>query len=149
MLVNLKVLKTEKTEKIMFALDQLYMELKTRILYTTTSFVLSFKFKPLAGSYHPLSFIRLGGYDYFLLLLSKLSIWFTEKTLLKNYHIYFWWIKVCRKLCHLIWGIIWWFDRSKNFEAMKAEKLSIPPRLSCWFTENTLMDKLCYLGLYV
>ena len=31
---------------------------------------------------------------------------------------------VCRKLCHLIWGI-WQFHRSKDFEAMKAGKSAI------------------------
>ena len=46
---------------------------------------------------------------------------------------------MCRKLCHLIWGI-WWFHRSKDFEAMKAEKLAIRPWLSCPYSENTLMD---------
>ena len=43
---------------------------------------------------------------------------------------------MCRKLCHLIWGI-WWFLRLKVFEAMKAGKLAIWPWLSCQYTENT------------
>ena len=46
---------------------------------------------------------------------------------------------MCRKLCHLIWGI-WWFHRSKDFEVMKAGKLAIQPRLSCQYSKNTLMD---------
>ena len=29
--------------------------------------------------------------------------------------------------------------RSKDFEAMKAEKLAIQPRLSCQYSENKLM----------
>ena len=46
---------------------------------------------------------------------------------------------MCRKLCHLIWGI-WWFHRSKDFEA-------IWPRLSCQYSENTLMDLPSSVGL--
>ena len=46
---------------------------------------------------------------------------------------------MCRKLCHLIWGI-WWFHRSKDFEAMKAGKMAIPPWLSCQYNENTLVN---------
>ena len=48
---------------------------------------------------------------------------------------------MCCKLCHLIWGI-WWFHRSRDFEAMKAGKLAIGPRLSCQYSENSLMDLL-------
>ena len=46
---------------------------------------------------------------------------------------------MCRKLCHFIWGI-WCFHRSKDFEVMKAGKLAIQPKLSCQYSENTLMD---------
>ena len=46
---------------------------------------------------------------------------------------------MCRKLCHFIWGI-WWFHRSKYFEAMKVRKLAIWPWLVCQYNENTLMD---------
>ena len=35
-----------------------------------------------------------------------------------------WQIKMCRKLCQLIWGI-WWFHWSKYFEAKKAGKSAI------------------------
>ena len=35
---------------------------------------------------------------------------------------------------------IWWFHRSKYFEAMKAGKLAIRPWLSCQYNENTLVD---------
>ena len=50
---------------------------------------------------------------------------------------FFWYM--CRKLCHLIWGI-WWFHRSKEFEAMKAGMLAIRPWLSCPYNEHTLVD---------
>ena len=43
------------------------------------------------------------------------------------------------KLCHFIW-CIWWFHRSKDFEAMKAGKSAIRPWLSCPYNEHTLMD---------
>ena len=46
---------------------------------------------------------------------------------------------MCLKLFHLIWGI-WWFHRSKEFEAMKAGKLVIQPWLSCQYNKNMLMD---------
>ena len=46
---------------------------------------------------------------------------------------------MCRKLCHFIWGI-WWFHRSKHFEAMKAGKLAIRPWLSCPYNKTTLED---------
>ena len=38
---------------------------------------------------------------------------------------------MCRKLCHFIWGI-WWFHRSKYFEAMKAGKLANITRIRSW-----------------
>ena len=79
-------------------------------------------------------------HDYFLLLLCKSSIWFTEKRIFKII-IYFFnmYIKMCRKLCHLIWGT-WCFHRSKYFEAMEAGKLAVWPWLSCQYTKNTLMN---------
>ena len=46
---------------------------------------------------------------------------------------------MCRKMFYFIWGM-WWFHRSKDFEAMKAGKLSIRPWLICQYNENTLMD---------
>ena len=46
---------------------------------------------------------------------------------------------MCWKICHLIWGI-WWFHRSKDFEAMKAGKLAIRPWLSCPYNKNMLVD---------
>ena len=49
---------------------------------------------------------------------------------------------MCSILCHLIWGI-WWFHRSKDFEAIKADKLAIWPWLSCQYIESTLMDEPC------
>ena len=48
-------------------------------------------------------------------------------------------MKICPKLCHFIWDI-WWFHRSKDFEAMKAGKLAIRPWLACQYNENTLVD---------
>ena len=39
-------------------------------------------------------------HDYFLLLLCKSSIWFTEQHIFKII------IKICHKLCHFIWGFI-------------------------------------------
>ena len=77
-------------------------------------------------------------HDFFLLPLCKSSIWFTEKHIFKII-IYFFntYIKMCRKLCHFIWGI-WWFHRSKDFEAMNAGK----SWLSCQYNENTLVDLL-------
>ena len=48
-------------------------------------------------------------------------------------------INMCAKLYHLVWGI-WWFHGSKCFEAMKAGKLAIRPRLSCQYSKNMLMD---------
>ena len=41
---------------------------------------------------------------------------------------------MCHKLFHIIWGI-WWFQRSKDFEAMNAGKLAIWPWLSCPYNE--------------
>jgi hypothetical protein len=49
----------------------------------------------------------------------------------------FWYIKMCRILWHIFWGI-WCFHRSKDFEAMKAGKLTIRPWLSCQYTKNML-----------
>ena len=77
-------------------------------------------------------------HDYFLLLLCRSSIWFTEIHIFKELSYIFWYIKTCRKLCHLIWGI-WWFHRSKYFEVMKAGKSAIRPWLSWQYTENTLI----------
>ena len=57
--------------------------------------------------------------DYFLLQLCKLLIWFTEQ------HIYVFKIVafflIHQKVSQIMsfWGI-WWFDRWKDFEAMKA-----------------------------
>jgi hypothetical protein len=58
-----------------------------------------------------------GGYDYFLLLLGKSSIWFIEQHIFKIIMHFFLYNKICRILCHLIWGI-WWFHMSKDFEAI-------------------------------
>ena len=44
-----------------------------------------------------------------------------------------------RKSCHFIWGI-WWFHKSKDFEAVKAGKLAIRPWLVCQYNEHTLVD---------
>ena len=53
--------------------------------------------------------------------------------------IYFWYIKMCHKLYHFIWGI-WWFHRSKDFEAMKAEEVGhsaqIQPKSQFLFHKN-------------
>ena len=62
----------------------------------------------------------------------------SEKHTLKLSHILLMSIKMCHKLCHFIWGA-WWFHRSKDFEAMKAEK-TIRPWLSCPYNKNTLLD---------
>ena len=35
---------------------------------------------------------------------------------------------------------IWWFLRSKDFEAMKARKSAIRPWLTCQYNENMLVD---------
>ena len=51
-------------------------------------------------------------------------------------------IKMCCKLCHLIRGIRRLFHKSKDFEIMKAGRLAIWPKLSCQYSENTLMDLL-------
>ena len=49
---------SEKTEKeTCFALNQLYIELKTESLFTSTSNVLSFKFKCLTAIYCIVKFI--------------------------------------------------------------------------------------------
>ena len=47
-------------------------------------------------------------HNYFLLLLCKSSIWFTEKHIFKIIICFFQYIKMCLKLCHFIW-IIWLF----------------------------------------
>ena len=75
---------------------------------------------------------RQKAHDYFLLLFCKSSIWFTnlQRFFFQNYHIFFWYIKMCHKLCHFIWGI-WWSHRSKNFEAMKARSANIT-RIRSW-----------------
>ena len=36
---------------------------------------------------------------------------------------------------HFIWGI-WWFHKSKDFEAMKAEKSAIQPKSQFLFHKN-------------
>ena len=41
----------------------------------------------------------------------------------------FWYIKMCHIYQKHFWGI-WWFHRSKDFEAMKAGKLAIWPKSS-------------------
>ena len=46
---------------------------------------------------------------------------------------------MCRKLCHFIKSIEW-FHWSKDYEAMKAGKLAIRPRLDCQYNENILLD---------
>ena len=46
---------------------------------------------------------------------------------------------MCHILYNFIWGV-WWFHSSKDFEAMQARKLAIPPWLSCQYNENTLVD---------
>ena len=61
-----------------------------------------------------------------------------QRNHVQNYHIFFKYIKMCCKLCLFIWGI-WWFHRSKDFEAIKSGKLAIRPWLSCPYT---LMDLL-------
>ena len=48
---------------------------------------------------------------------------------------------MCHKLSHFIWGI-WWFHRSKDFEAMKAGKSAFRPWLSCPYNEHMLVDLL-------
>ena len=78
---------------------------------------------------------------FYYYVLGKPSIWFTKKTLFQNYHIFFWYIKVCRKLCHLIWGLsgttleggwgppgIWGFrkeDRMRNRQPITNSPLGI------------------------
>ena len=73
-------------------------------------------------------------HDYFLLLLCKSSIWFTEQ--------------------HIFKIIIYIFDTSKcatnyiisfevYFEAMKAGKLAVRPWLSCPYNKHTLVDLPC------
>ena len=74
---------------------------------------------------------------FYYYILGKSSISCTRKHFFKIIHLF---IKMCRKLCQLIWGI-WQFHRSKDFEAMKAGKLGVPHSLSCWYTKNKLMDK--------
>ena len=46
---------------------------------------------------------------------------------------------MCRKLCYFIWGI-WWFHRSKHFDAMKAGKSAIRPWLSCPYNKHMLVN---------
>ena len=73
-----------------------------------------------------------GGYDYFLFLLGKSSIWFTKKHFFKIITYFF----NTSKLCHFIR----WFHRSKDFEAMKAGRSAIWPWLSCPYDVHTLLD---------
>ena len=35
---------------------------------------------------------------------------------------------------------VWWYHRSKDFEAMKVGKLAIQPWLSCLYYEHAIMD---------
>ncbi len=53
---------------------------------------------------------------------------------------------MCRILSHIIQGVKW-LHRSKDFEAMKAGKSVIQLWLSCQYTKNMLMDKLCFRPL--
>ena len=76
-------------------------------------------------------------HDDFLLLLCKSLVY--RETHFQIYCIFFWYIKMCRKLCSLIWGI-WWFHRSKEFEALKTGKLAILPWLSCQYNKNRVVD---------
>ena len=41
--------------------------------------------------------------------------------------------------------LIWWFHRSKDFEAIKSVKLAIRPWLSCRYNKNTLVDLLSFV----
>ena len=45
-----------------------------------------------------------------------------------------------RKLCHFIW-VIWWFHKSKDFQAVKAGKSAIWPWLSCQYNVKSSMNR--------
>ena len=80
-------------------------------------------------------------HDYFLLLLCKSSIWFTEKHI--KIILYFFNTSKCTANYFILFDVhIWWFHRSKDFEAMKAWKSAIRPWLICQYNENTLVDLL-------
>ena len=51
---------------------------------------------------------------------------------------------MCHRLCNFIWGI-WWFLRSKEFEAIKVEKSAIQPWMSCKYNKNMVVDLLSFV----
>ena len=79
-------------------------------------------------------------HDYFLLLLCKSSIWFTEQHIFKII-IYFFNTSKCAANYVISFEVYDGFiARSKDFEAMKTGKLAIRPWLSCPYNEITLVD---------
>ena len=88
-------------------------------------------------------------HDYFLLLLCKSSIWFTEKQIFKIIYFFNTSKFAAYWLGQFIWGI-WWFNKSKDFEDIKAGMLAMRPWLSCQYSKNTLMVRLpCKELIYV
>ena len=65
-------------------------------------------------------------HDCFLLLLSKSSIWFTEEHIFKIILYFFYYIKICRKFCHFIWGI-WWLIGQKILKLWRQESWPFGP----------------------
>ena len=76
-------------------------------------------------------------HDYFLLLHCKSSIWFAEQHIFKII-IYFFDTSKCATNYVISFEV--YDGRSKDFEAMKAEKLAIWPWLSCQYNKNVLVD---------
>ena len=78
-------------------------------------------------------------HDYFLLLLCKSSIWFTEKHIFKII-IYFFNASKCAANYVISFEVYDGFLGQNVFEVMKAGKLAIRPWLRCPSNEHTLVD---------
>ena len=77
-------------------------------------------------------------HDWFLLLLCKSSIWFTEQHIFK---IIIYSFNTCATNFVISFEVYDGFiSGSKNFEAMKGGKLTIQTWLSCPFSEHRLLD---------
>ena len=56
-------------------------------------------------------------------------------------------IKICHILYHFIWGL-WWFHRSKDFEAMKAGMSDIQPKCSPNLNSCSIKISHCRTSLF-
>ena len=73
-------------------------------------------------------------HEYILLLLCNINLVYTFSKLMYIFLIH----QNVPQI--MLFHLIWWFHRSKDFEAMKAGILAIWPWLSYQYKENTLVD---------